>query len=109
MTHNHPQSTSFSMMDIDFACWAGLSEIRIVSREADYSFRRAKGNMSEAWYREVLEAKIEMAQTVVQQLARDSHAPHDIVEMSHRLWELVAEGTDCVYTRSKRSKGGGRK
>jgi hypothetical protein len=65
--------------------------------------------MSERWYREVLEEEIAMAQRVVQQLARDSDAPYDIIEMSHRLWEWVAERTDCVYTRNRHSKGGSRR
>lgn len=39
-THNHPRSTSFSAEDVMFASGVDVAEIRIASREYNYSLRR---------------------------------------------------------------------
>ncbi len=110
LTHNHPHNTSFSLPDIDLACWARLSEIRVTCREYDYTFRNSKGDMSEDWWSGEIEKEFSRVSSSVSASLLEEGIPVGSEEynmrLSHEVWKRLADNSSVEYTRVERHQKG---
>lgn len=108
LTHNHPNSLSFSDADMTFFADHGLKEIRAVSRRFDYSLTNPTGKRVPV--NDIMDYYTESNRVIAKQLsdgikagafdkqfALDSHG--------HYVNERVAEHFGFNYSRTRRKKG----
>lgn len=105
LTHNHPQVTSFSEIDIRFACYYQLHEIRITSPKYNYIMKPPSGGWSKEYWDKTISPLLMKIETEVRQEFADKIAKKQLtIEEAnlifwHEIWSRIAPILNLVYYR----------
>ncbi len=107
LTHNHPNSVSFSKEDIEIAATHQLAEIRTVGRRYRHSMRPPDSGWSKVFWQEVVQPVYERIAGILERFfsARKKRGmiteEEFDLELYHQIWVEVAKRTGLKYERKK--------
>lgn len=103
MTHNHPSGYTFSIEDIESACYFKLDEIRVVTRWHRYRMQFHGNWKSKIVINESINLAKPLAREITRMMVTSSviGVPDAHYEASHQTWLIVARYFGWTYTQEK--------